>query len=227
MLAACGRILQPVIRLALALGLKHMHLQRLLTILPLDEGRQIWRAQGVDPNINQLSVTTALNRKAITARTHEPDVSVAQPELAAAAKTLTLWVQLQDDDASLARLPVAADSAMLSFEMVARQDSRGNLHHRAILDELLRLDLVQETDDHVVLNYPTSYRPMTCELCSAYLATAPMTTWLQRYPMCCEAALRCRSVQSLYEACIRATSDQLRTSCVTDGPRCAIKLTKA
>lgn len=153
-LAACGRILRPVVRLAISLGLKHMQLQRLLTDLLLDEGRRIWRAQGVEPNISQLSVTTGLNRKAITLWVRAPDLEVAQPEPSAAAKTLTLWVRLQEDDVSLARLPECGEGTMLSFEALARRASRSNLHHRAILDELIRLDLVQEADDHVVLKNP-------------------------------------------------------------------------
>jgi hypothetical protein len=34
---------------------------------------------------------------------------------------------------------------------VARQGSRGNLHHRAILDELVRLDMADEDDGYVEL----------------------------------------------------------------------------
>lgn len=168
-LAACGRILRPVVRLALSLGLKNTQLQRLLTDLLLDEGTRIWRAQGVEPNISQLSVTTGLNRKAITLWVRAPDADVAQAELSAAAKTLTLWVQLQENDAALARLPVSEEASMPSFETLARRASRGNLHHRAILDELLRLDLVQEADDHVVLKNPSfvpanDLRAMLCVL---------------------------------------------------------------
>lgn len=153
-LAACGRILRPVVRLALSLGLKNTQLQRLLTDLLLDEGTRIWRAQGLEPNISQLSVTTGLNRKTITSWVRAPDVDVAPPQLSAAAKTLTLWVRLQEDDVALARLPVCGEGAMLSFETLARRASRGNLHHRAILDELLRLDLVQEAGDEVLLKNP-------------------------------------------------------------------------
>ncbi len=141
-LDACRRVLRPVIRLALSLGLKHSHLQRLLTELLLDEGTHLWREQAVEPNISQLSVTTGLNRKAITLRVRTPAKDAPHTELSAAAKTLTLWAQLREDDPELQSLPVSADDGSLTFEVIARRASRGNLHHRAILEELIRLDLV-------------------------------------------------------------------------------------
>src|ERR1700741_2556114 len=67
--AACARVMRPVIRLALAMGLKHSHVDELLRDLLLDEAQRLWRAQGVkEPNISQLSITTGLNRKAVTAK---------------------------------------------------------------------------------------------------------------------------------------------------------------
>src|SRR5918993_5459338 len=73
-LAACARVLRPVVRLALSLGAKHAQLETLLRELMIDEARRAWRLQGIEPNISQLSVTTGLNRKAVTLRVREtPD----------------------------------------------------------------------------------------------------------------------------------------------------------
>ena len=70
--AACARLMRPVVKLALAVGMKHSHLEELLRDLFLDEARRLWRSQGVrKPNISQLSVSTGLNRKAVTAKVRE------------------------------------------------------------------------------------------------------------------------------------------------------------
>jgi len=152
--AACARIMRPVVKLALAMGLKHPQMEELLRNLLLDEADRLWRAQGVPkPNISQLSITTGLNRKAVTSRVREPADPLPSTEASAAAKAFTSWLQMQSDDPSLRRLPVAGDPDAMSFEKLARAAGRGNWHHRSILDELVRLKLVteDEVDGHVEL----------------------------------------------------------------------------
>ncbi len=147
-LAACARILRPVVRLALAMGVKHPHLEVLLRDVLLEEAARSWRLQGVaKPNISQLSVTTGLNRKAVTAKVRETTDTLPHTELSAAAKTFTLWLQMVSENQALQRLPITAEGEdEPSFENVARLGSRGNVHHRTILDELVRLNMVAEQD---------------------------------------------------------------------------------
>ena len=146
-LGACERVLRPLVRLALAFGVKHAQIERVLRDVMLDEARRAWLHKGVEPNVSQLSVTTGLNRKAITSRVREPTESLPQTEVSAEAKTLTLWLQMQVDDPVNRSLPItSADSSEPSFEAVARLASRGDVHHRAILDELVRLNMATERD---------------------------------------------------------------------------------
>jgi hypothetical protein len=151
-LAACARIMRPVVRLALAMGVKHPHLEEVLRDLLLDEARRSWRAQGVKkPNISQLSVATGLNRKAVTSKVREPGDALPSTEMSAAAKTFTLWLQMLSGNPEHRRLPIVAEGDEPSFETVARHASRGNIHHRAILDELARLNMVAERSGQVEL----------------------------------------------------------------------------
>ncbi|VWX57011.1 conserved hypothetical protein [Burkholderiales bacterium 8X] len=149
-MSACARILRPVVRLAIAKGLKYQHLESLLRDLFLEEARRLWRSKGVEPNLSQVSVTTGLNRKIVTARSREPGDTLPHTEMSAAAKTLTLWLQMVGENGALRSLPIA-DGGGPSFESVARQASRGNVHHRTILDELVRLDMVLEQAGQVEL----------------------------------------------------------------------------
>ncbi|RTQ36659.1 DUF6502 family protein [Variovorax sp. NFACC27] len=151
-LAACARILRPVVRLALAMGVKHPHLEELLRDLLIEEAQRSWRAQGVPrPNLSQLSITTGLNRKAVTAKVRATSDPLPHTELSAAAKTFTLWLQMLTQNDSFRRLPITAGSATPSFEAVARMSSRGDVHHRTILDELVRLNMVSEEEGVVEL----------------------------------------------------------------------------
>jgi hypothetical protein len=151
--SACARVMRPLVRLALGMGLKHPHLESMLRDLLLEEARRLWRRQGVaNPNISQLAVTTGLNRKDVTARVRRPADPLPHTELSAAAKTFTRWLQLASQDEKLHRLPVAAGPEGLSFEDVAREASRGDVHHRAVLDELIRLGMCARVDaGHVEL----------------------------------------------------------------------------
>jgi hypothetical protein len=136
--------MRPLVRLALGMGLKHPHLETMLRDLLLEEATRLWRRQGVGaPNISQLAVTTGLNRKDVTARVRRPSDPLPHTELSAAAKTFTRWLQLASQDPALLRLPIAASPEGLSFEDVAREASRGDVHHRAVLDELMRLGMCE------------------------------------------------------------------------------------
>lgn len=139
--------MRPLVRLALAMGLKHAQLEEMLRDLLLSEARRLWQDQGVrQPNISQLAITTGLNRKEVTARVRSPQSDpLPHTEMSAAAKTFTRWLRLAGEQPALRRIPVAAGQG-LSFEEVARQASRGDVHHRAVLDELLRLGMCDEQE---------------------------------------------------------------------------------
>jgi hypothetical protein len=150
-LAACSRMLRPLVRLSIAMGLKHADLDSLLRDLLLNEARRSWRAKGGEPSISQLSVTTGLNRKDVTARLRQEGDLMPRSESSAAARTLTLWLEIVAAQPQHALLPVMADGEAMSFELLARRASRGNVHHRTILEELVRLDMAAERNGHLEL----------------------------------------------------------------------------
>lgn len=146
--SALARILRPAVRLALAMGLKHPQLEEILRDLLLDEARHLWRRQGVSrPNLSQLSITTGLNRKDVTARVRQTHDPLPATESSAAAKAYTAWLQLVSEEPALRRLRITDTGNGPSFELIARLASRGNVHHRALLEELLRLGLIALPED--------------------------------------------------------------------------------
>lgn len=150
--AACARAIRPVVRLALGLGLKFPHLNDLLRELLLEEARRSLLGQGIRPNVSHLAVATGLNRKQVTARLRDTSDPLPMTEQSSAARTFTLWLQLAREQPARLRLPVAAaDTRGPSFEALARQASRSDVHHRAVLNELSRLGLCREVDDQVEL----------------------------------------------------------------------------
>lgn len=141
-LSACARVLRPVVKLAMGLGLKQPHLQELLNELLLEEAQRSWHSKGVRPNLSQLSITTGINRKAVTARVRTPRDPLAPTELSSASKTLTVWLEMATDNPDLRTLPTMSEGKSPSFESMAWLGSRGNVHYRVILEELVRLGMV-------------------------------------------------------------------------------------
>lgn len=150
-LAACSRVMRPLVRLALSMGVKHQQLESVMRDLLLDEARRSWRSKGTEPNISQLSVTTGLNRKAVTARIRAPADALPQTDMSAASKTVTAWLELVAYDAGLHKLPITAPPDQPSFERLANEASRGNVHHRVLLEELTRLRMVDQEEGQLTL----------------------------------------------------------------------------
>ncbi len=150
--SAIARILRPAVRLALAMGLKHVQLEDVLRQLLLEEARHLWNAKGVGhPNLSQLSMTTGLNRKEVTARVRETRDTLPHTEGSAVTKAYTAWLQLVTDDPERRRLPIMDCGDGPSFELLARLAARGDVHHRAVLEELVRLGMVDVQGESVEL----------------------------------------------------------------------------
>lgn len=150
-LAACARVMRPLVRLALHLGVKHAQLDSLLRGLLVEEAQRAWRVKGVEANLSQLSLATGLHRKAVTSMVRDTVERLPSSEMSAPARTLTQWLRLCTDDPSRRKLPINAGGPGPSFESVAHEASRGNVHHRAVLDELVRLGMVSESNGFAAL----------------------------------------------------------------------------
>lgn len=125
------------------MGLKHPQLEEVLRDLLLDEARHLWGSKGVEnPNLSQLATTTGLNRKDVTARVRTTRCPLPATEGSAAAKAYTAWLQLAAEEPAHRRLPLSDSGEGPSFELLARFATRGNVHHRAVLEELQRLNLI-------------------------------------------------------------------------------------
>ncbi|SEB22880.1 DUF6502 family protein [Variovorax sp. YR216] len=146
-LAACARVMRPLVRLAVRMGVKHAQLDHLLRSLLVEEAQRTWRDNGNEPNLSQISLTTGLNRKVVTSIVRDTVEHLPYSEMSAPAKTMTLWLRMCTDDPSRRTLPINAVARGPSFEAVAHKATRGNVHHRAVLDELVRLGMVTERSD--------------------------------------------------------------------------------
>jgi hypothetical protein len=140
-----ARLLRPIVRLALGMGLKHSQLDALLRQSLLSEARSVLTARGGTPtNVSQLAMVTGLHRKDVTSRLREgDDGGIPHTEASPASRVFTRWLQQVMADPALWRLPIADKAAGMSFETLARMETRGDVHARALLEDMERLGVVR------------------------------------------------------------------------------------
>lgn len=188
--SAIDRVLRPVVRLALSCGLKYQDLDAIVRRLLISESSRRNRgASGVSDgtirsaakrkpriNVSQLSVATGLSHVDIKDRMAAEPTALPETEMSYAAKTLTLWIQHANDDPALRSVPVVGPDDTVSFATLARIATRGNVHHRAVLDELIRLKMAAQGGDRVFL-LATAYagsarKRIGCGLCEWHRSQA-------------------------------------------------------
>jgi Family of unknown function (DUF6502) len=150
---ALERVLRPIVRLALSFGLKYQEIDAILRDLLISEASRGTQARRGSPklNVSQVAVTTGLSRVDIKERTQAKRPILPATELSYAAKTFTLWQAQAAHDPALRSLPLNSVGDETSFAGLARQATRGNVHHRAVLSELIRLKMVSQDGEQVSL----------------------------------------------------------------------------
>jgi hypothetical protein len=140
-------MLRPIMRLALAQGLKYQDVDTLIRELMLDEATQTWeKTHSKAPSGSQLSVTTGINRKEIKRRAEWSSEQrlVAKTHKSIAAQVFARWRFLAQTGELSRQLPL--DSILpdeKTFAYLVRQTG-SDVHYRSVLDELARLKLVVE-----------------------------------------------------------------------------------
>lgn len=146
------RILRPLVRLAIARGLKFQHFSAILKSVYVDAACEIVGGRR-SPNVSRLSVLTGLQRKDVAARLAEGDQQI-RFSLSMETQLFARWVGdplLRDADGRPRPLPRfdKADPSDVTFEELARSVT-SDVHPRAILESLIRLGVVAlDADDKV------------------------------------------------------------------------------
>lgn len=145
-----AEMLRPLVRLLIANGGTYPQLARQLKDIFIDEARQALLESGRKDTDSALTLLTGVHRKEIRNRVSRSGEVV--PDLSLASQVYTRW--LTDPaycDAEGKPLELARSGDTPSFESLARAVSK-DLHPRTLLDELIRLGLVNVDQDRLLLN---------------------------------------------------------------------------
>lgn len=150
MVQALHALLAPLARLAVAKGLPCAAVENLLRQAFVRAARDAHPTLPPHRMVSRIATATGLNRREVTRLTRADVAPPTRPALS--AEVFARWVgdaQYRGAGGRLRKLP--RRGAAPSFETLAQSVTR-DVHPRSLLDELLRLSLVEiDADDRVVL----------------------------------------------------------------------------
>ena len=152
LLAACRKVLVPLARLAVERGVVYPLIDELLRRAFVDAARSAHAQRAVQRGTSRLSAATGLTRREVT-RLLQPARPAEVRRRSPATELFTRWLTDPQwrDDAGVPR-PLPRQGPTPSFESLAQTVTR-DVHPRTLLEELLRLELVEvdQTGDTVRL----------------------------------------------------------------------------
>jgi hypothetical protein len=159
--AAIARILRPLIHILIRNGISYVTFADLAKWLFVDVAKREFAIAARKQTISRVSVITGLNRKEVK-RVSElpvPDDRASSERYNRAARVIAGWRRdktFRDDTGNPADLPFSGEGA--TFQTLVKKYS-GDMPFRAILDELIRVGAVLQTDDGRVHLSARAYLP--------------------------------------------------------------------
>jgi len=160
--AAILRILRPLIRLLLRHGVPFGTFSDLAKRVYVEVALEEFGIPGRKQTHSRVSVLTGLSRKEVlrVTRLERPDDTETSGRYHRAARVIGGWVRdgrFHDGSGNPAPLPVEGEG--VTFSGLVKEYS-GDVPHRAILDELLRVGAVERTADEKVRLLARAYIPV-------------------------------------------------------------------
>lgn len=192
------RLLYPLVRVMLRHGIPFNEFAELARMVYVKVGMREFQISGRKQTVSRVAVLTGLSRKEVLRiqRLSESAEVVLTKAPHRVERVISGWVRdpdFIDEDKAPAILPMLGDGA--TFEELVRRYS-GDMTRRAVLDELLRTDIVECLDDDRVKLLKRAYIPGGGELeklpilgsdvrdlvvtIDHNLSTSPEGAWLQR-----------------------------------------------
>jgi len=160
--AAILRILRPLVRLLLRHGVPFGTFADLAKRVYVEVALEEFGIPGRKQTHSRVSVLTGLSRKEVlrVTRLERPDDAETADRYNRASRVIGGWVRderFHEGSGNPAPLPVEGEGA--TFSGLVKEYS-GDVPHRAILDELLRVGAAERTDDGMVRLLARGYIPV-------------------------------------------------------------------
>jgi len=159
--AAMIRILRPLIQILIRNGISYGTFADLAKWLFVDVAKRDFAIDARKQTLSRISVITGLNRKEVRRVTElpVPDDQASSEHYNRAARVIAGWRRdrlFQNNKGRPADLPVSGEGS--TFQALVKKYS-GDMPYRAVLDELIRVGAVVESDDGRVILKARAYLP--------------------------------------------------------------------
>lgn len=164
-ITALRKILRPLVKFMIANQVTYPYLINLLKSTYVEVAENDFPVQGKKQTDSRINLLTGVHRKDVKRLRAEFESPEDRPaNISIGAQIIARWVgdeSLQNPDDSPQILPLQDDDefSMKSFEGLVANVARGDIRPRVVLDELLRLDMVELDPDHNVILKTKAFTP--------------------------------------------------------------------
>lgn len=162
---ALKKILRPLVKFMIANQITYPHLINILKTTYVEVADKDFPVEGKKQTDSRINLLTGVHRKDVKRLRSEQEKQAERPaNISIGAQLIARWVgdqSLRNPDGSPSVLPLQDDDefSMKSFEGLVANIAKGDLRPRVVLDELMRLDMVELDPDHNVILKTKAFTP--------------------------------------------------------------------
>jgi len=163
--AAVRKIMRPLVKFLIANQITYPHLINLLKSTYVDVAEKNFIVEGKKQTDSRINLLTGVHRKDVKRlRSEQVNPAERPANISIGAQLIARWVgdkSLLNEDGSPKTLPLQDDDefSMNSFEGLVANIAKGDIRPRVVLDELMRLDMVELDPDHNVILKTKAFTP--------------------------------------------------------------------
>ena len=164
-ISALRKILRPLVKFMVANQVTYPFLINMLKYVYVDVAEQDFPVPGKKQTDSRINLLTGVHRKDVKRLRSEEDIPETRPmNISVGSQIVARWVgdkQLQNPDGTPKILPLQDQDEFSndSFEGLVANIAKGDIRPRVVLDELMRLDMVELDPDHRVILKTSTFTP--------------------------------------------------------------------
>jgi hypothetical protein len=164
-ISALRKILRPLVKFMVANQVTYPFLINMLKSVYVDVAEQDFPVPGKKQTDSRINLLTGVHRKDVKRLRSEEDIPETRPmNISVGSQIVARWVgdkQLQNPDGTPKILPLQDQDEFSndSFEGLVANIAKGDIRPRVVLDELMRLDMVELDPDHRVILKTSAFTP--------------------------------------------------------------------
>jgi len=164
-LTALRKILRPLVKFMIANQVTYPYLTNLLKSIYVEVAETEFPVEGKKQTDSRINLLTGVHRKDVKRLRAEADMPETRPvNISIGAQIIGRWLgdkNLQNPDGTPRVIPLQDEDefSMSSFEGLVTNIAKGDIRPRVVLDELMRLDMVELDPDHNVILKTKAFTP--------------------------------------------------------------------